>query len=230
MKFYYPSTLNDTSPDNSLPVIIYINPLDYSYEVYAKQLERLASWGFVTVGNNAKKNTGNGEQAIKILQTLKEWNSIHFKNKLNLDKVGLVGHLEGAVGAINSVIKSPNEFKALYILSPIQNEIIKKQKYPWEYDTSKIQTPTLMVSTDSPLDRIMYISADNFNNYFKAIPVKAISGVRKDKSSESMYLYETAYITIFFLEQLRTIEDKNVLTKDGDFGKNVNWTTAFNNY
>ncbi len=84
------------------PVILWGNGTGASHMVYGRLLSHWASHGFVVAA--AKTFTaGSGEEMLRCLDYLTEENALAsgpYENKLDLGKVGVSGHSQGAGGAI----------------------------------------------------------------------------------------------------------------------------------
>ena len=168
---YKVSTITFTLPDNDFtykvwfpkdienmskrPVVLYCNGTSSNYiktpstETY---LKRAASYGFVCL-SNTDENTGKGTSMNAGMNALIGFNkdkTHKLYNKLDVNKVGLAGHSQGATCCINLASKGNYDnitrFKAIFgcSLPTPQLEASDIQKCP--YDASLVAIPTLLVS------------------------------------------------------------------------------------
>jgi hypothetical protein len=87
------------------PIITWGNGTGAPPEAYDFLLRHLASWGFVVIASR-QPNAGSGAElrdAIAYLRAENARSGSRFYQKLALDKVGAMGHSQGAVGAVNAM-------------------------------------------------------------------------------------------------------------------------------
>lgn len=90
------------------PIITWGNGSDGSPEGYDFFLRHMASWGFVVIATR-EDQTGSGDEILDAARFLVAANadpSSDFFHKLATDRVGAMGHSQGASGAINAMRKS----------------------------------------------------------------------------------------------------------------------------
>ncbi|TCP30090.1 chlorophyllase-like protein [Sphingomonas sp. BK235] len=110
---WYPSDIQSGKPR---PVVVWANgTADAPVEpkVYDYLLSHLASWGFVVVATRDPK-TGYGDTVLDSLDYLKAQadapaSPIH--RRVDLDRVGVAGHSQGATGAINAMLKAQGRIR-----------------------------------------------------------------------------------------------------------------------
>lgn len=96
---YYPANL----PGNH-PLIVWGNGTDAQPENYAGIFKHLASWGFVVI-DSYSKNTGTGSEILASAEYMVAENADStsiFHNKIDINKIGAVGHSQGASGVLNA--------------------------------------------------------------------------------------------------------------------------------
>jgi pimeloyl-ACP methyl ester carboxylesterase len=105
-KLYYPADLGAGGVKH--PIITWGNGTNAVPTQYPGLLSQLASWGFAVVAST-DTTTGTGSEMIAAAQYLIDRNtdsSSVFYGKLDVTKVGAVGHSQGAGGAVNTATKS----------------------------------------------------------------------------------------------------------------------------
>jgi pimeloyl-ACP methyl ester carboxylesterase len=105
-KLYYPADLGAGGVKH--PIITWGNGTGAVPTQYSGLLNQLASWGFAVVAST-DTTTGTGSEMIAAAQYLIARNtdsSSIFYGKLDVTKVGAVGHSQGAGGSVNTATKS----------------------------------------------------------------------------------------------------------------------------
>lgn len=107
---FYPSNLGSGGFDH--PVLTWGNGSGAAPSDYADLLEHLASWGFVVVASNSPVVGDGSELAAGVNYMIAQNNLIGgtFYQRLDVTKVGSLGHSQGAAGAINAIRRSPAGF------------------------------------------------------------------------------------------------------------------------
>ena len=119
---------------------------------YRPVFEHLASWGFVVIGND-DSNAWNGRSALVSLDKALFQNSMvssPLYQRIDLDRIGVVGHSQGAMGAINAATED-DRFKVLYAASCPHKSLAKK--LDWSYSMKTISIPTMLVAGTGWIDR-----------------------------------------------------------------------------
>ena len=110
---YYPSNLGANGFHH--PILTWGNGTFASPSQYDYFLRHLASWGFVIIAPE-DPNTGPGQTILDAANFMIHANgdpASIFHNKLNVNQIGSLGHSQGAVGAINALIKSAGSIKTV---------------------------------------------------------------------------------------------------------------------
>ena len=166
-KVWYPKDIKNMK---KRPVILYCNGTGSNYIISPETetyLKKAASYGFICL-TNTDENTGLGTSMNAGFDELLRFNakkSHKFYKKLDLDKVGIAGHSQGATCCMNLASKGRFEngkyFKAIYACSLPSPELAASVVQNCPYDSSLVSIPTLLLSgtgiTDDaficPLDR-----------------------------------------------------------------------------
>ncbi|MGN1119566.1 MAG: alpha/beta hydrolase [Oscillospiraceae bacterium] len=145
-KVWYPTELE--SGDNTYPLVIMANGTGVKASRYEAVFEHLASWGFIVVGNEDESSwdgVSSSESLDLMLKMNKNSTSIFF-GKVDFDNIGVAGHSQGGVGAINAVTAQENGscYKALYTASA--THIVLSDTLGWHYDVSQVGIPYFMTA------------------------------------------------------------------------------------
>ena len=144
--------LPDTVHRAPLPTVVMVNGTGLKALHYRPVFEHLASWGFIVIGND-DSNAWNGRSALVSLDKALCQNSMESSplyQRIDLDRIGVVGHSQGAMGAIN-VATEDGRFKVLYAASCPQKSLAKK--LDWSYSMKTISIPTMLVAGTGWIDR-----------------------------------------------------------------------------
>ena len=144
--------LPDTVHKAPLPTVVMVNGTGLKALHYRPVFEHLASWGFIVIGND-DSNAWNGRSALVSLDKAIFQNSIvssPLYQRIDLDRIGVVGHSQGAMGAINAATED-DRFKVLYAASCPQKSLAKK--LGWSYSMKTISIPTMLVAGTGWIDR-----------------------------------------------------------------------------
>ena len=142
----------DTIHNAPLPTVVMVNDTGLKALHYRPVFEHLASWGFIVIGNN-DSNAWNGRSALVSLDKALSQNSMESSplyQRIDLDRIGVVGHSQGAMGAINAATED-DRFKVLYAASCPQKSLAKK--LGWNYSMKTISIPTMLVAGTGWIDR-----------------------------------------------------------------------------
>ena len=98
-----------TSQD-TYPVVIMANGTGVKASHYKEVFKHLSSWGFIVAGNEDENSrTGaSSEATLEYLITQNSDSNSIFYHKLNLEHIGIGGHSQGGVGAVNAVTQQKN--------------------------------------------------------------------------------------------------------------------------
>ncbi len=150
VRFWYPSEL--ASSDKKYPVIVAVNASGTPAFKYEPWFKRLASWGFIVVGNEDPQ-TGNGETTSIMLDYLLNLPQGHKLNgRLDADNIGIVGFSQGGAGALAAVTMYDNgsAYKAIFTGSAAYPFLAGNMG--WKYDVSRIRIPYFMAAGTGATD------------------------------------------------------------------------------
>ena len=130
------------------PVIVIVNASNTAALNLKPAYARLASWGFIVVGNDDRQ-TGTGKTASEtldyVLNLNKDENSELF-GKIDEEHIGCVGYSQGGAGAINAVTKFENSDKFTALFTGSAAYALLSKNMGWGYDISKINIPYFMTA------------------------------------------------------------------------------------
>lgn len=154
---WYPSNLNGSN--EKYPVVVMANGTGVKASQYKEVFEHLASWGFIVIGNE-DENSRTGDSSadtLDYLLSLNEDEKSEFYGKIDTENIGIAGHSQGGVGAINAVIEQENGnmYQAIFAASATSRyhaDELNKTDSGWSCDLSKIKIPVFMVAGTGTMD------------------------------------------------------------------------------
>jgi len=232
-EIWYPRELE--SSNIKYPVVFVANGTGLAASSYKAFFKHLASWGFIVVGNEdmSSRTGASSESSLMFLLELnKDSNSI-FHGKVDTDHIGIGGHSQGGVGAINAVTSQNhgNMYKALYAVSATspywgQENIFGLE---WSYDLSKVHIPTFLSAGTGSFDAgtAEDITATEGQGItplwslrvnYKALPdsVAKITARKTDVDHGETYLAIDGYMTAWFMWHLQEDEEAGKAFKGND--------------
>ena len=133
----------DVAQEQAFPLVVMVNGTGLKALDYAPVFEHLASWGFIVIGND-DPNAWNGRSALASLDIALQHNDDKCSplyHRIDLQRMGVAGHSQGAIGAINAA-SADERFKVLYAASCPQAKLAKRLR--WTYSLSDIHIPTML--------------------------------------------------------------------------------------
>lgn len=219
------------------PMILVANGSDTKASSYKPFFERLASWGFIVVGNEVE-HAGTGESSsatLDVLLNAPRGNILH--GRIDTANIGIAGYSQGGAGAIRAVTDYGNSrsYKTLFTASAPYPLLAKNLR--WGYDAGKIAIPYFMtagtgLSDDSgakdtsksfggvsPLSSLI----ENYN----AIPGEVMKVRARATGAEhtDMQIRTDGYLTAWMRYQLQGDRDAAsvFVGKDAEILSNRNW-------
>lgn len=241
IRVWYPAELE--SGGKSWPMIMVVNASGTPAASYEPFFPRLASWGFIVVGNEDGQ-TGNGETTSLTLDfMLNIPDGSVLSGKIDYDSMGIIGYSQGGAGAICAVTNFENgaQYKAMFTGSAAYPTLAKNMG--WEYDVSKVAIPYFMAagtgkSDDSGNDPetsyggISPLSAliANYDSIANNVPKVRARAVGAEH--EQMLVRSDGYMTAWMLYQLTGDEEAGTvfIGENAEILRNANWQDVEKNH
>lgn len=240
IRIWYPTELEDKA--DRYPLIIVTNASNMAALNYEAFFERLASWGFVVVGNDDRQ-TGTGISTSQTLDYMLEQgqnSSSLFYEKIDTENIGIVGYSQGGAGAIRAVTEFENsgQYKTIFTGSATHSYLAQKM---WgRYDASKVSIPWFMTAATGTSDDAGVTDAtDAATEWLGISPLSSLienyNSMTNDMfklrarvagaEHEDMQVRTDGYMTAWMLYQLHG--DKNAgkvfLGENAEILNNSNW-------
>ena len=234
VRVWYPADVTVT--EKRWPMIMVVNASGTPAASYEPFFPRLASWGFIVVGNEDGQ-AGSGETASITLDFMLNIPSDSVLNgKIDYENMGVIGYSQGGAGAICALTNFENgkNYKTIFTGSAAYPTLAKNMG--WEYDASKITVPYFMCagtgkSDDSGTDPekgfggVSPLSA-LVENYGKVSDsVTKVRGRAVGAEHEQMLARSDGYMTAWMLWQLAGDEEAGAvfIGENAEILHNANW-------
>ncbi len=184
-EIWYPSEMKDGT---TYPLVVMANGTGTKASQYKEVFRHLASWGFIVAGNE-DENCRTGESSSATLDFVlglnKDDDSI-FYGKVDTEHIGIAGHSQGGVGAVNAVTEQENgeKYKAIYSISATSRyhaDELNKNGLDWSsegtvgtgwnVDAAKINIPLMMIAGTGDFD------AGSMTEYAETLPEGKAQGI-----------------------------------------------------
>lgn len=144
---YYPAEVKTSG--KTYPLVMVVNGSQTPAKTYLPFFERLASWGFIVVGNDDPQ-PGTGETGSITLDYV--LNKSEIKDSVDRANMGVAGYSQGGAGAINAVTKFDNSslYSTLFTGSTAYPMLALTQG--WEYDPADIAVSYFMTASTGTSD------------------------------------------------------------------------------
>lgn len=174
-EIWYPSEMQEGTV---YPLVVMANGTGVNASRYKAVFKHLASWGFIVAGNE-DDNSRTGESSAATLDfvlSLNEDKNSDFYGKVNTEAIGVAGHSQGGVGAINAVTErsNGNMYKAIWAASTTSRyhaDELNKKESGWSCDLSKVHIPIFMAAGTK------YFDAGNMTEYSETLPEGKAQGI-----------------------------------------------------
>ena len=211
---------------------------------YKEVFQHLSSWGFVVIGNEDENSRTGASSAdsLDFVLTLNSDSDSIFYGKIDVENVGIAGHSQGGVGAVNAVTNQENgkQYKALFTASATspywgQDDVFGRE---WAYDFSKVDIPCFMVAGTGAADAgtATDITAREgqgicplwgMQECYNAVPdhVYKVMARQTGKDHGDMLRSADGYMTAWFMWQLQgdEVAETAFVGVDAEILHNVNW-------
>ena len=214
------------------PLVIMANGTGVKASAYKEVFRHLASWGFIVAGNedeNSWDGSSSSETLDYMIQSNEATGSIFYQH-IDKEHIGIAGHSQGGVGAINAVTDqgNGNMYKAMWTASTTFHVLLQ-----WPYDVSKISIPYMMVagtkSSDAGdgKDNAGIAPLSSLNENFDAISHSIPKVMAREKNMEhgDMLRYADGYMTAWFMYYLKGYTDAGAafFGENAELPNNPNW-------
>ena len=233
IRIWYPSEM-----ENRYPLIVVVNGSNTAALNYEPYFERLASWGFVVVGNDDRQ-AGTGISTSLTLDYMLEQNQNSdslFYEKIDVQNIGIAGYSQGGVGAVRAVTEFKNSglYKTIFTGSAAHSYLAQM----WGgYDASKVSIPWFMTAaagtsddtgaTDAATEWLGVAPLSSLIENYNAMPdnVFKLRARVEGAEHEEMQMKTDGYMTAWMLYQLQGDEEagKALIGEDAEILSNSNW-------
>lgn len=205
-EIYYPKELE--TEEKAYPVIVVCNGTGWKASKSKPIYERYASWGFIVIATEETHswNAFGAEMCIVHLQRLNDNQVINdieniFYQKIDFDKVGIIGHSQGGVGVINAITNTEhkNTYKAAVALSPTNKELAEALE--WPYNAALIDIPIMLVSGEGGGDDWV-VTGEGLTAIYDDISADKVMLRRKNTDHGKTQYSEDGYVVAWFMWQL----------------------------
>ena len=219
IRIWYPSEMENKQA--KYPLIVVTNASNMAALNYEPYFERLASWGFVVVGNDDRQ-AGTGISTSQTLDYILEQNQNSdsvFYGKIDTQNIGITGYSQGGAGATGSAAYA-------YIAQMWGGYDASKVSIPWfmtggtgTSDSKEVSDVTKEMAGIAPLSSLV----ENYNaasdNVFK-LRARVVGA-----EHEEMQIKTDGYMTAWMLYQLQGDEEagKALIGENAEILNNANW-------
>ena len=224
IRIYFPARLR--GGQEKLPLVMVVNGSLTPAKIYLPFFERLASWGFIVVGNDDPQ-PGNGDTAAITLDYV--LNGSEIRGNVDTENMGITGYSQGGAGALCAVTKHENgsQYKAIFTGSAAYPFLAGNMG--WGYDPAAIKIPYFMTAaTGTSDDRGLQDINSGFAgvaplqsliDIYQAMPDQVIKLRARCAEAEhtDMVIRTDGYMTAWFLYHLQGNEEAEAAL----FGENA---------
>ena len=234
VRVWYPKELENEN--KKYPMIIVVNASNVAAFKYEPFFKRLASWGFVVVGNEDPQ-TGKGETTsltLDYILNIKEDSILY--DKIDKENIGIIGYSQGGAGAIRAVTEFENGkyYKAMFTGSAAYPFLANNMG--WNYDISKVKIPYFMTASTGTSDDNGKDSSKEFGGVAPLSSLKEnynsitndvlkIRARVKDVEHEDMLTRTDGYMTAWMMYHLQNDEKAGTIFigNNAELLNNNNW-------
>lgn len=213
---YYPSEL-ETS-DKRYPVIVLCNGSGTPVSKYPAVPRHYASWGFIVVGTEEEYawNGFGAEMSVRHLERLnglrqtEEGKANPFYQKVDLERMGIVGHSQGGVGVLNAITAQEHGdlYQAAVSLSPTNKDLASALE--WSYDASHVDIPVMLLSGAGGGDDWV-VTGEQLEQIYGDIAGSKVMARRKDTGHGEMLYASNGCVTAWFMWLLQGDEEASAI-------------------
>lgn len=210
IRIWYPSELDENH--QRYPLIMVVNGSQSPAKVYMPFFERLASWGFIVIGNDDPQ-TGTGDTASITLDFV--LNESMISESVDQNHMGIIGYSQGGAGALAAVTNHDNGSLYRTIFTGSAAYPLLASNMGWKYTPEKIAIPYFMTAATGISDDR---NVPDINAEFAGVaPLKSLVEIYDSMSDtvlkvraravgaehEEMQLRTDGYMTAWMLFQLK---------------------------
>lgn len=226
--------------NDKYPLVMIVNGSQTPAKTYLPVFDRLASWGFVVVGNDDPQS-GTGETTSITLDYV--LNQSDIKDMIDVYNIGIAGYSQGGAGAINAVTKfnNSNMYKTMFTGSAAYPLLAASQG--WAYDPKDINVNYFMSAATGTSDDT---GVEDINSEFGGVAPLAslieiydtmpdsltkVRGRCIDAEHEDMLERTDGYMTAWMLWQLQNDEEasKVFVGEEAEILNNSRWQDVVKN-
>lgn len=215
--------------DGPWPLVVWENGTANAASGYEGFLQHLASWGFVVVGAEDGQ-MGTGKRGVELIDVARAENGLagsELEGQVDLEHVATAGTSQGAVGAINTMIRLADDGVVDTVLANALPSPVWIQAKD-TYDAAAIDVPFFIASGSqdgliSPADENLAVLAD-----VRGRPSLAahLVGAGHTEVEDSGGQYTGSHVA-WFLWRLTGDEDAGALfAPDGEIATGTRWTAV----
>lgn len=226
-QLWYPSSL-----EGPYPLVIMVNGTGVPASKYEAVLEHLATWGFLAAGNEDGEswNGVSSSETLSFVLGFNEDPASPFYQKVDTAAIGIAGHSQGGVGAVNAASNFENShlYSSVYLASTTWIDLAKALQ--WPYDITRLSAPCFMTAGTGKADAetIAPLTAlrESYNSIVNGFPV--VMARRSNTDHGQMLANADGYMTAWFCYTLK--EDPQAARvfagEQPEIGSNPNWQDA----
>jgi len=217
-KIYYPANLSQGTP-----VITWGNGTNTQPEDYTNIHSHLASWGFIVI-DNYERGTVKGDSILEAAKFMVRQNTNSnsiFYQKIDVNRIGAVGHSQGASGVVNAYANQAGGdiIKTIVPISLPRNGLVPSSP-------EKVRVPIFFITdTDDPYVSPLSVNRIAYDKLPSGVP--AALALRKTADHEAIRLttMQHGYVTAWLLFQLMNNSDAGKVFRGStpELVTNPNW-------
>ena len=195
------------------PIIIVVNGSNAIASRCEPFFERLASWGFVVVGNDDPM-AGRGDSTSRTLDFLlaaADDDEHPLYGLIDISKIGIAGYSQGGAGALRAATEFANSSRYTTLFTCSAASQLLSQNLGWAYDPAKVQIPYFMVAGTGVSDAgdgkdgwVGVTPLASLEENYAVVPegVERVMARRVNAEHEDMMACSDAYLTAWMLYRL----------------------------
>lgn len=215
IRIWYPSEM-DTYKEK-YPLVMVVNASQTTAEIYKPFFKRLASWGFIVVGNDDPQ-TGTGDTASETLDYMLKESFI--SDRIDIENMGIIGYSQGGAGALAALTEHENGklYKTIFTGSAAYPFLAGN--FGWKYTPESINISYFMTAGTG--------KTDDMNVADDVLKVRARSA---GSEHEQMLEKTDGYMTAWLLYQLKGDEQAGsaFTGENAEMMSNASWQDVMKN-